>query len=177
MQQKKLHRITTEEEAKAYLHERRVVILRILVQPATLSQVAARLSVHPANLSHHFERLKKSRLIHLVEERDTGRVIEKYYQSIARRFEVHPEGISRGAKRALATLQGALGVAMDSIGSKEQEVICFLRQARLNAERREEFFGRLKSLVEEFEDGSGTDSHGEGRLFEFNASIYPAEMD
>ncbi|MEQ8352834.1 MAG: helix-turn-helix domain-containing protein [Leptospiraceae bacterium] len=181
MQQKRLHRITAELEAAAYLHERRVAILRLLTEPATLSQVAAELGVHPANLSHHFERLKKGGLIQLVEERDTGRVIEKYYQSIARRFEVHPGGISRGARRALSTLHGALGIAMDSIKKNEQEVICFLRQNRLTDSQRKEFFQRLKGLVEEFEERSEPSSsqegekQNEGRLFEINASIYPAD--
>ena len=70
---------------------------------------------------------------------------------------------------------------MDSIKKNEQEVICFLRQNRLTDSQRKEFFQRLKDLVEEFEERSEPASSQEGekqnevRLFEINASIYPAD--
>ncbi|MCB1138461.1 MAG: helix-turn-helix domain-containing protein [Leptospiraceae bacterium] len=182
MKQKKLQRITSELQARAYLHPRRIEILKLLQSPATLSQVAAQLEVHPANLSHHFKKLQKARLIALVEERDLGRVVEKYFQAVALRFEMPAGNIESGAARALLTLQQALSEAISGMESDEQRAIALLRRARLREEEVEHFFSRLQLLVQDLENASaraempGADKKvpADGRrTFEINASIYP----
>lgn len=72
--------LTTDLQRKAFLHPIRSKILDFLVvQPMTITGVAKELGVHPANITHHFKTLLGAKLIKIVEERDTGRVIEKYY--------------------------------------------------------------------------------------------------
>jgi DNA-binding transcriptional ArsR family regulator len=89
--------ITTPKQQKAYFHPVRMKILNFLTRERlTISQTAERLKVHPANIAHHFRVLQSAALIRLVEERDLGRVIEKYYEAVATVFDIRPpEGPSR----------------------------------------------------------------------------------
>src|SRR5215470_8265264 len=83
--------ITTAKQQKAYFHPLRMRILNFLsAERLTVSQIATRLKVHPANITHHFRILRAAGLIRLVEKRDIGRVIEKYYEAVARVFDVRP---------------------------------------------------------------------------------------
>ncbi len=99
------HQIITERQTKAYLHPIRMKIMGNISKKAmTISQVAKEIGVHPANITHHFKILLNAKLIKLVEERDIGRNIEKYYLAIASHFDIlPPEGtISDGNKTVLA---------------------------------------------------------------------------
>src|SRR5215470_9445931 len=93
--------ITTPKQQKAYFHPVRMRILNYLTQERlTVSQTAERLKVHPANITHHFRILQNAGLISLVEERDIGRVIEKYYEAVATVFNIRPpEGSVRSVNR------------------------------------------------------------------------------
>src|SRR5215470_16254095 len=83
--------ITTPKQQKAYFHPVRMKILNFLTRERlTVSQAAERLRVHPANITHHFRILKGAGLIRLVEKRDVGRVVEKYYEAVAVVFDVRP---------------------------------------------------------------------------------------
>ena len=67
--------LTTEAEIAAYMNRTRMAILNALRDGAgTASQIAAKLGVHPANLTRHMRLLEEAGLIELVEKRDIGRV-------------------------------------------------------------------------------------------------------
>lgn len=171
MKQRQMHTLSSEEQAKAYLHPKRMEIVSLLLEPHTQSQVAAHFGVHPANLIHHFKKLEKAGLIQIVEERDLGKVVEKYYQAIARRFELRPRPGVRGARRALSVLHSRLGDALDSVDPSDERILCLIRRSRISEERREEFFQRLESLVHEFEQSDiGEESNA---TYEVVASMYP----
>lgn len=93
---KEIEVLTTDQARKAFLHPLRSKVLGMLTsQPMTITQVAKELEVHPANLTHHFRKLQEAGLIKIHEERDIGRVVERYYIAKARTFEIHQE--TRGA--------------------------------------------------------------------------------
>jgi DNA-binding transcriptional ArsR family regulator len=101
--------ITTPKQQKAYFHPVRMKILNFLTrQRLTILQTAERLKVHPANITHHFRVLQSAALIRLVEERDLGRVIEKYYEAVATVFDIRPpEGSVKSVNRkGLSFLRG-----------------------------------------------------------------------
>ncbi len=103
---------------RAYAHPTRMTILALLArEPLTLSMTAARLQVHPANLSRHFKTLAQAGLIVLVLTRDTGRNLEKYYQAAALSFLPDPAGLSPAGKRelALGALRDELSLAIQRI--------------------------------------------------------------
>ena len=128
-----LHRLRGEKQVKAYLHPVRMRIVQLLSGvPRTQSQVARALGVHPANLTYPFRKLAAAKLIRLVEERDTGRVIEKYYQAVAARFELRDGGgkAQGAAPRAMALLRDDLSAAIPQLGP-EAEVVCLLERVHL----------------------------------------------
>ena len=72
--------LTEDDQVRAYVHPTRIIILKQLAKgKSTVSGMAKKLGVHPANLTHHFKKLEKSGLIKLVEKKDIGKNIEKYY--------------------------------------------------------------------------------------------------
>lgn len=81
--------------------------------PATASQLGKRLGVHPANLTRHIRTLVEAGLVELVEKRDTGRNLEKYYAATADSFDIAPEikTIRSPHKLALAFSRSDLSAA------------------------------------------------------------------
>lgn len=168
--------LANDAQMRAYLHPVRHRILQFLgPEPLTSSQVAERLGVHPANLTHHFRALLEGRLIRLVEERDTGRVIEKYYQAVARRFEVRPEGGTSPAgvgAKALQMLQADLGAAKDSLADDELQLVVHLQNARLPPKAFGQFAKDLAALVEKWR--KLTEHAGETeRWYSLGLALYP----
>ena len=150
--------LSDPERIRAYLHPVRVSLLRLLSAPRTATSVARELGVHPANLTHHFKRLLAAGLIRLVETRDTGRNLEKYYLAAARRFVVRPPSRRKASRPALAlsVLRENLDVALE--GDGPEEAIALLRAARVRPADWKRFAARLRSLVDEFgraDDASG----------------------
>ncbi|MCB1308597.1 MAG: helix-turn-helix transcriptional regulator [Leptospiraceae bacterium] len=170
---RKVKRIRSQAESRAYLHPVRMQIVDLLRQEAlTVSQVAVRLNVHPANLTHHFRKLQNAGLIKLVEERDIGRVVEKYYRSVAERFEVRPGDVDAPgtAHKALGLLKNDLDAAVTSVASAETEVLCLLARAQISTRQFRTFAKRLEKLVAEF----GKSGTLDGRQYTLNIALYPA---
>lgn len=180
-----IYQIQTENQAKAYLHPVRMRILQFLSGDAmTVSQVAEILGVHPANLTHHFRKLQKAGLIDLVEERDTGRVIEKYYRSVANSFQVREENVAikGAAQRALHLLQQDMAVAQAQITEDQRDVICLLGNHPLSPKSFVRFQKKLEKLMAEFrEEGSkgGMVARKEDGFdyYSLSLSLYPRRPD
>jgi DNA-binding transcriptional ArsR family regulator len=172
-----IRRLSGAEEMRAYAHPTRMAILAILAGgPLTLSMTAKRMAVHPANLSRHFKVLSRAGLIVLVETRDTGRNLEKYYRAVAASFLPDLEGLSPAGKRelALGVLRDELGAAMQRLRAKdappEADMLALLSVARLLPKDREVFFKRLRALVKEF---SSLDTK-DGQAYAMGLSLFPA---
>jgi DNA-binding transcriptional ArsR family regulator len=169
--------LTSEAEIAAYLHRTRMAILEALRDaPATASQIAAKLGVHPANLVRHIRTLKEADLIALVEKRDTGRNLEKYYATTATSFDVAPEAndLKAPEKIALAFARSDLSSALAHLPDQEERpVIALVASAHISPDDFSHFKKALTALVESFAaaDTEGRDS------YHMNLSIYPCGID
>lgn len=166
--------LTDEDRIRGYVHPVRMAILGMLAtERRTITSVARELSVHPANITHHFRLLQRLGLIRLVETRDTGRNAEKYYLAAARAFVVRPKGQSAAGRQALALsiLRDNLSAAIDRCrpGGRRGETLALLASARLKDADMRRFAKRLQGLVREFQ-GAESD---EGTSFSLNVSLYP----
>jgi len=162
------------ERIRAYVHPVRMSILDMLgAERLTVTAVARRLGVHPANLTHHFKRLERLGLIRLVEKRDTGRNLEKLYRAAARSFVVRPRARGRGARGALvlSILRDGLQGAIDSPDLDRAKVLGLLVNVRVRDGDVERFRRRLETLAAEF-DGAG---HEDGSPFQMSLALYPGE--
>jgi len=166
--------LKTDRERKAFLHPVRSKILGMLaVQPMTITNVANELKVHPANLTHHFRKLQDAGLIKIHEERDIGKVIERYYQAVARSFEIQQETKGANAK-VLSFLRNDLSASIPRLKTDDSEsVIGLIKRSKIDEATFTEFANRLQLLIEEFSSKST-----EGRpTYALNVSLYPHSVD
>ena len=115
---RKLLVLKENSQIKAYVHPTRIAILRMLAaKKRTVSNVAREIGVHPANITHHFKLLEKVGLIRLVERRDIGKNIEKYYRAIAHNFVVNVDRQTKSNKQALelSILRNDLSTAISTV--------------------------------------------------------------
>lgn len=167
--------LTTEEEISAYLHRSRMAILAVLRDgPATATQIAVRLGVHPANLTRHIRVLEKAGLVALVEKRDTGRNLEKYYAATADSFVVVPDTTDLTAPHkigltfAQSQLSEALARLPDEIASPIVALVLDVRISQANARA---FAEELALLGRRFAAADEND----GEAYEAVLALYPGQ--
>lgn len=170
--------LADDQRIKGYVHPVRMAILRMLsAERRTVTSVAREMRVHPANITHHFKLLEGLGLIRLVETRDTGRNLEKYYASAARSYVVRPKGRSTVSKQALALsiLRDNLSVAIERCPARGRngQTLALLASARLRERDLEQVAKRLRALVDEFRaaDGDG------GASYTLNVGLYPDDAN
>ncbi len=165
--------LTSDKQIRAYVNPTRMTILALLAQEKmTVSGTARRLEVHPANLTHHFKILERAGLIELVEKRETGRNLEKYYRALAYQFIVSAgEGPGSQKQLALCILRDNLNAALQELSDPDdgREVLGILKCVRLHPENVESFGERLMSLAEDF----ASHAADSGEVYSLNVSMYP----
>jgi DNA-binding transcriptional ArsR family regulator len=166
------------KQIRAYVHPTRMKILDLLIEEKlSVSAIARRLGVHPANITHHFKILESAGLIRLVEKRDTGKNLEKLYRATACSFVVEPAGGDELNKQAvvLSILRDNLISAFSAIRRRTDNpaVLGLLMGVRIRPEKLASFEKRLRSLVSEFDDQRTSD----GKSYTVNISAYPNESE
>ena len=84
------------------------LIERFACGPATTKQVADRMGEKAPRLYRHVDALVEEGLLELVEERPKRGTIERYYRTVADRFEIHPDlfiASEEGGDEALAMIR------------------------------------------------------------------------
>jgi DNA-binding transcriptional ArsR family regulator len=169
--------LTAEPEISAYLNRTRMDMLRVLCGgPATMTQVARQLGVHPANLIRHIRKLQEAGLVKLVEKRDTGRNLEKYYVATASSFDVAPEAdaLTSPQKTALAFARSELSASLarlpDDPGSPVQVHVV---GALISADQQSQFLADLQALAERFRAAD----HESGDPVHLVLALYPGDPE
>lgn len=162
--------LTTDKQREAFLHPTRCKILEFLThKPMTVSGVAKELKVHPANLTHHFKKLKSANLIKVTEERDTGRVIEIYYSAVAKGFEINQQTHGANSK-VLTFLRNDLTATISALKPDDSEdIIGLIKRSRISTKAFKKFSAKLSDLIEEFTSANEDD----GSTYALNVSLYP----
>jgi DNA-binding transcriptional ArsR family regulator len=154
-----------------------MTILRLLrTRPATVSQIAAELGVHPANLTRHFMILLGAGLISLRETRNTGRNLEKYYEAVAYDFVIEADGGGLEEPHAIALRFAAsdLSAAIPALPPKEEATVyAMVKGARIPPNKLVALREAVDRLVQSFEAADADD----GVPFHLNVSLYPAPLD
>jgi DNA-binding transcriptional ArsR family regulator len=168
--------LTEEKQIRAYAHPARMNILEQLGrEKQSVSGIARALGVHPANITHHFKLLEKAGLIRLVEKRDTGKNLEKFYRAVAHHFTVNLAGEPLTDKKtlALSILHDSLTAALQALKSRPDEAAVFglLKNLRLAPEDIPKFQMRLMKLLEEYEKRRPKN----GGTYTVNIGFYPGE--
>jgi DNA-binding transcriptional ArsR family regulator len=83
------YNLETVEQLRAVSDELRQRIIGALIErPMTVTQVGEELGVAPAKIHYHVRELERVGLVRLVETREKGGILEKYYRSVARTMSV-----------------------------------------------------------------------------------------
>jgi DNA-binding transcriptional ArsR family regulator len=124
------YEIHTVEQLRAVADVLRIQIIEALIeQPMTVTQVGELLGIAPAKIHYHVRELEKVGLLQLVETREKGGILEKYYQPIARDFSVaYGLFLSASSDDSLA----ATGAYIDEVK------LGFQRAMRASLERKDE---------------------------------------
>jgi DNA-binding transcriptional ArsR family regulator len=166
--------LTADDKIRAYVHPVRMKILEMLGrEKQSVSGVARFFGVRPANLTHHFKILAKADLIRLVEKRDTGKNLEKFYRAVAYHFTASPGGEPPADKNllALSLLHDDLTAALQRLRDRGQADAVFgmLKTLRLLPKDVAPFQQRLARLMDEFTAHRLED----GAPYTVNLSVYP----
>jgi DNA-binding transcriptional ArsR family regulator len=168
--------LSADEQIRAYIHPARMTILEHLGREKhSVSGVARLLGVHPANLTHHFKLLEKTGLIKLVEKRDTGKNLEKYYRAVACHFTVSlvEEPLVNKKALALSILRDNLAAAIQALKTQEDDQAVFgvLQTLHLGAEDIVQFQQKMAQLLDDFSANTAET----GASYTLNISFYPGE--
>jgi len=168
--------LVDEKQIRAYAHPVRMSILEHLGrEKQSVSGIARALGVHPANLTHHIKLLEKAGLIRLVEKRDTGKNLEKFYRAVAFHFTVNLAGEPLADKKtlALSILHDSLTAAIRALKGQPEAAAVFglLKNLQLAPNDVPKFQLRLMKLLEEYEKRRPKD----GATYTLNIGFYPGE--
>ena len=168
-----LRKLSTKDELRAYINATRISILSLLRDSAaTITHVAREIGTHPANLTHHFRILEKAGLIRLVEKRDTGRNLEKFYRSAALSFLTAPGEFVDKRVLKLSILRDEITASIQRLTQNKEEADVFVRllATRITKENLSKFQKKLLVLVREFEE-AGTSA---GAPYSMALCLFPA---
>src|SRR5713226_3156857 len=109
------YEIETNEQLRAIADMRRARILELLRdQPMTVTQLGELMGEAPAKIHYHMRELEKVGLLYLVETREKGGILEKYYQPVARDISVEKSLLSAPPGEAASVLSSVLNQVKDA---------------------------------------------------------------
>jgi DNA-binding transcriptional ArsR family regulator len=113
--------LTTLDQVHTMADPLRVRILdRLVRKPMTVKMLGTDLQEPPAKVHYHVRELERIGVIRLVETREKGGVLEKYYRAVARNFTVvkdllsksHPDELSAIVDEYVQLVQRGLSAAL-----------------------------------------------------------------
>ena len=161
--------LTRAEQVRALAHPLRTTILGLLTErAASVAELAEATGRPKGTVAHHVGVLHAAGLLQVVRTRRVRAVEERFYGRAARTVTIAVDG-----HEDLGTDQNDFAVAaVESVGADEQRRLwSFIRHARLDSAQAEEFWVRVRALVEEFDrlPRTGETTYG------LAVGIYPVE--
>jgi DNA-binding transcriptional ArsR family regulator len=161
--------VTRAEQVRALGHPLRTTVLGLLTErAASVAELAEATGRAKGTVAHHVGVLHRAGLVQVVRTRRVRAVEERFYGRVARTVTIAVDG-----SEDLPTDQNDFEVAAaESLGAEQQRRLwSFIRHARLDADRADEFWLRIRDLVEEFDrlPRSGETTYG------MAVGIYPVD--
>jgi len=146
------------------------ILGRLLVEPASVQELARSLGMAKGTIGHHVRVLEEAGLIRVVETKRVRGVTEKRYARVARQFRLPSSeelGADAGHEIGTMPLRQALAEARPASGKDDPSMSVVIR-ARMPIARARRFARLIEALAEEFAEGAGD----EGETFGLVAGIY-----
>jgi DNA-binding transcriptional ArsR family regulator len=168
------YEINTLEQLRAVADTLRIQIIDLLInRPMTVTQLGEALNMAPAKIHYHVRELEKVGLLQLVEKREKGGVLEKYYQSIARDFSVSKDlFLTAPPDDSLAALGAYIDQVKDDflrafrvsfLERKDEHPLITLGGSRLFITREEfrQLMDQIMALFKQYESARGIEGEQE----------------
>lgn len=169
-----VYEITSLEQLRAISDLLRVRIMDNLKEkPLTVTQLAELLGMAPAKVHYHVRELEKVQLLKLVETREKGGILEKYYQAVARNINVSKslfssvsqdeavEGISQLLNQARDGYLAAFQRSMQSTQEPGAELAFVLTHLYMTTDEMRQLLKRINELYETYEKLRGIEGEQE----------------
>lgn len=152
------------ETIKIMADERRLALLRLLIKPQTIKEVAAVLGVPQSQLYYHVNLLEKHGLLHVVDTNVVSGIVEKQYQATAQQFHIRNPmlmGSDITTEETSAFFSAALNETRDELRQAFQKAparstdapplhpFVSRKMLRLSPEQLAAFHARLEELIQE----------------------------
>ena len=160
--------VTRAEQVRALAHPLRTTVLGLLGErAASVAELAQATGRPKGTIAHHVGVLHRAGLVQVVRTRRVRAVEERFYGRAARTVTIAVQGTD------LPTDQNDFVVAATESRDAEERrrLWSFIRHARLDDDRVDEFWLRIRALVEEFDrlPRAGETTYG------MAVGIYPVE--
>lgn len=167
------YEINTLEQLRAVADPLRIQIIDLLIsRPMTVTQLGEALGLAPAKIHYHVRELEKFGLLRLVEKREKGGVLEKYYQPIARDFSVSKDlFLTAPPDDSLAALGAYIDQTRDdflracrvALARKDGDTPLTLGGSRLyvTPEEHKQLYDQVIALLEPYENRRGIEGERE----------------
>ena len=140
--------LTRAEQVRAIAHPFRTTVLALLTErAASVAELAVATGRPKGTVAHHVGVLHRAGLLQVVRTRRVRAVEERFYGRAARTVTIAVDG------QDLPTDQNdfAVAAAESAAADEQRRLWSFIRHARIPPEQAEEFWTRIRDLVEEFD--------------------------
>ncbi len=97
--------LTSLDQARTIADTLRVRLLEYLArQPLTVTQLGELVGETPAKVHYHVRELERIGVVRLVETREKGGILEKYYRAVAKSIQVSPDILQSAPRSELAAM-------------------------------------------------------------------------
>ncbi len=170
------YEIENIEQLRAIADMLRLRIFEMLQnKPMTVTQLGEELGEAPAKVHYHVRELERVGLLRLVETREKGGILEKYYQPIAREISVKKSLLSAPPDEALSMtgallnqmkegFQRAFRVALEQKDMKPRISLSYTRIYVTDGER-EQLIKQISDLAKPYETRRGIEGEIELPVF------------
>ena len=177
----KIYEIENIEQLRAIADMLRLRIFgMLLIKPMTVTQLGEELGEAPAKVHYHVRELERVGLLLLVETREKGGILEKYYQPIAREISVEKSLLSAPPDEALAMtgallsqmkdgFQRAFRVALEQKDMKPRISLSYT-SLYVTAQEQEQLQKQISELIKPYETRRGMEGEIEVPAF---LIVYP----
>jgi predicted transcriptional regulator len=179
--------IETVEQMRAMADLLRIRIIDLLRKRAmTVTQLGEELGLAPAKVHYHVRELERVGLLELVETREKGGILEKYYQPIAYEISVNRMLLSASRDESQAMLRALFDQLSDGYLSafrravenqdttQADRMVLFLSHLSLTDDEQRQLFAQIDELLKPFEQKrEGEDI----REVVFSTFVYPPGAD
>ena len=165
--------LTEPSQVKAIGHPVRTTILGLLHErAATVTELATALGRPKSTIAHHVKVLAEAGLVQVVRTRRVRAIEERFYGRTARMFYVGVERGPEGDEMPLDFNDFEVAAQESAAAFQAGKLWGFVRHARISETQASEFWERMATLVEEFDQlpRSGETMYG------FAIGVYPTDQ-